>query len=466
MSRMTGRADVGSDGGALAGVRRDRRGVVLGVVIAVVGVLVPLGGVSAAGAAAPTVVTESASSVTQTSATLNATVNPGGEMVSDCHFEYVTAGVHNAEIFTWEREGIILPCALLPGSGTSPVAVSAPLASLSAGITYVFRIVATNPGGTSIDSEPTFTTLTTSASGTSTNPSTPAEATDGPLAATASGGTGTVTVGQYGSNPAGTPPFMSSGGYIDAYLTAGNTFTSLEFTDCELNGGNKMYWDNGGTWEEVSDETAPSGSPPCITVTINDTTHPDLKQMTGTVFGVAVPAGPPPTIKKLSPKKGPAAGGTSVTITGTGFAGVSAVKFGSTNATKVTFNSATSITAVSPAGTRGLVDVAVTTPNGTSAISTKDHFTFEAPTITNLSPPSGSKVGGTTVTVTGSGFGLGSSTTVFKFGTTLGTSVNCTSTTTCEVVAPAAAKTGTVDVRATVSGKTSKKKPADHFTYN
>ena len=50
MSRMTGRAGVVSisDGGALAGVRRDRRGVVLGVLIAVLGVLVPLGGVSAA----------------------------------------------------------------------------------------------------------------------------------------------------------------------------------------------------------------------------------------------------------------------------------------------------------------------------------------------------------------------------------------------------------------------------------
>ena len=39
---------------------------------------------------APTVVTTPASSVTQTTATLNATVNPNGGEVSDCKFEYGT----------------------------------------------------------------------------------------------------------------------------------------------------------------------------------------------------------------------------------------------------------------------------------------------------------------------------------------------------------------------------------------
>jgi alpha-tubulin suppressor-like RCC1 family protein len=83
-----------------------------------------------------------------------------------------------------------------------------------------------------------------------------------------------------------------------------------------------------------------------------------------------------PTVKKLSPKKGPASGGTSVTITGTKFAGATAVKFGSNNATSVKVNSESSITAVSPAGTKGTVDVTVTTPNGTSAISKKDRFRY------------------------------------------------------------------------------------------
>jgi alpha-tubulin suppressor-like RCC1 family protein len=83
-----------------------------------------------------------------------------------------------------------------------------------------------------------------------------------------------------------------------------------------------------------------------------------------------------PTIKKLSPKKGPELGGTSVTITGTNFAGVTAVRFGSTEATSFKVNSQTSITAVSPAHTRGKVDVTVATTNGTSPISNKDRFKY------------------------------------------------------------------------------------------
>ena len=68
--------------------------------------------------------------------------------------------------------------------------------------------------------------------------------------------------------------------------------------------------------------------------------------------------------------------------------------------------------------------------------------------------------------ITGSGFGLGSSATVFKVGKGIATAVSCTSTTECTMAVPAAAKAGIVDVRAKAGGKTSKKNPADHFTYN
>ncbi len=92
-----------------------------------------------------------------------------------------------------------------------------------------------------------------------------------------------------------------------------------------------------------------------------------------------VPVGPAPEVKKLSVKKGRAAGGTSTTITGKGFVGVISVAFGTTRATSFTVNSPTSITAVSPAGTAGTVDVTVTTPNGRSKATPKDRFTYEAP---------------------------------------------------------------------------------------
>jgi len=96
----------------------------------------------------PTVVTTAASSVTQTSATLNATVNPNSGEVSECRFEYGTSTSY----------GQSASCSSLPGSGSSPVAVSAGLTSLTANTTYHFRISATNAGGEGKGSDETFRT--------------------------------------------------------------------------------------------------------------------------------------------------------------------------------------------------------------------------------------------------------------------------------------------------------------------
>jgi hypothetical protein len=172
-----------------------------------------------------------------------------------------------------------------------------------------------------------------------------------------------------------------------------------------------------------------------------------------------------PQVSKLAPAAGLAAGGTSVTITGTGFTGASAVKFGSTPAASFKVNSWTSITAVSPPGTSGTVDVTVTTTGGTSAASSVDHYRFQPPTVTGVSPSSGPIAGGTSVTITGSGFALGSATTI-KFAGIAATGVECASTTVCTVVAPPHAKPVVVDVQAIANGFGSPKNiPADQFTY-
>lgn len=96
----------------------------------------------------PAVVTGAATSVAQTSATLNATVSPEGAQVSECYFQYGTS----------ESYGLSVPCSSLPGAGTSPVAVSAALPGLAAGTSYDFRIVATNVSGTSYGKNEAFTT--------------------------------------------------------------------------------------------------------------------------------------------------------------------------------------------------------------------------------------------------------------------------------------------------------------------
>jgi hypothetical protein len=85
----------------------------------------------------------------------------------------------------------------------------------------------------------------------------------------------------------------------------------------------------------------------------------------------------------ISPASGPAAGGNTVTITGTDFTGASTVNFGSAPATSFTVNSDTQITASVPAGTAGTVDVLVSAPGAvTSATSAADQYTYLAPVCT------------------------------------------------------------------------------------
>ncbi|MGB9246507.1 MAG: IPT/TIG domain-containing protein, partial [Methanoregula sp.] len=159
---------------------------------------------------------------------------------------------------------------------------------------------------------------------------------------------------------------------------------------------------------------------------------------------------------------GPVAGGTPVTITGTGFTGATTVMFGTTGATSYTVVSATSITAVSPAGT-GTVDVTVTTPGGTSTTSAADEFMYDPiPTVTGITPTGGPLAGGTTVTITGTGF---TGATAVTFGTTAATSYTVASATSITAVSPAGSA-GTVDVTVTTPGGTSTTSAADQFTYD
>ncbi len=171
-----------------------------------------------------------------------------------------------------------------------------------------------------------------------------------------------------------------------------------------------------------------------------------------------------PTVAGVSPSAGPTGGGTTVVITGTGFTsatGAAGVTFGATNAANYTVNSDTQITATSPAGSAGTVDVRVTTPGGTSSTSASDFFTYvAAPTVTGLAPASGPVGGGTTVTLTGTGF---SGTTAVTFGATAATGVIVNSAT--QITATAPAGTGTVNVRVTTVGGTSATAAANQYSY-
>jgi hypothetical protein len=85
---------------------------------------------------------------------------------------------------------------------------------------------------------------------------------------------------------------------------------------------------------------------------------------------------PRPKITQVVPASGTAAGGTVVTITGTGLSGASEVDFGTAAATNLSVNSGgTQLTATSPAGT-GTVDVHVVALGGTSGTTSADQFSY------------------------------------------------------------------------------------------
>ena len=86
--------------------------------------------------------------VTQTTATLSARVNPDGQTVTECKFEYGTSTSY----------GSSAPCKTLPGSGSSPVEVSAKITALTPNTEYHFRISATNTAGTSKGADVTYKT--------------------------------------------------------------------------------------------------------------------------------------------------------------------------------------------------------------------------------------------------------------------------------------------------------------------
>ena len=84
-----------------------------------------------------------------------------------------------------------------------------------------------------------------------------------------------------------------------------------------------------------------------------------------------------PSVSKLRPNEGTEEGETEVTIEGSGFTGVSSVKFGAVAALRVTDFGPTELRAVSPAGT-GTVPVRVTTEHGTSPEVPQDLFKYVA----------------------------------------------------------------------------------------
>ncbi|HEV7584617.1 MAG TPA: IPT/TIG domain-containing protein [Solirubrobacteraceae bacterium] len=270
----------------------------------------------------PAVVTAAATNVIRNAATLNGTVNPEDGEVTSCIFEYGQT----------EAYGQTVGCTPAPGAGIAPVSVSATVTGLIAATAYHYRVLATNAHGTSYGSDRTFTTLLHDP---------PTISSLSPTAGITSGGTSVTITG------------------TELYEV-----TSVRFGSA-----------NAASFVVNSPESITAVSPPG----------------TGTVdVSVGTPSGttatsasdrftyvPPPAITAVSPTAGPEGGATKVSISGSGFNGVTAVTFGGVNATTFAVNSDSAIVATSPPGV-GTVDIAVTKPvGGTSPSTAADRFAYE-----------------------------------------------------------------------------------------
>ena len=100
---------------------------------------------------------------------------------------------------------------------------------------------------------------------------------------------------------------------------------------------------------------------------------------------------------------------------------------------------------------------------GTSYGTEVSFTTATPPTVTGISPTSGSTAGGTSVVITGTNFTGLSGAAAVKFGATNATSYTVNSVTQISATSPAG--TGTVDITVTTAGGTSATSSADQFTY-
>lgn len=158
-----------------------------------------------------------------------------------------------------------------------------------------------------------------------------------------------------------------------------------------------------------------------------------------------------PTISSFSPASGPV--GATVTITGTGFTGATAVAFHGTAAASFTVSSDTRISATVASGTT-TGTVSVTTPLGTATSVTNFTVTV-APAISSFNPGSGPT--GTSVVITGSNF---TGATAVAFNGTAASSFVVNSATQITAVVAAGATTGKITV--TTAGGTATS--ASNFT--
>lgn len=164
-----------------------------------------------------------------------------------------------------------------------------------------------------------------------------------------------------------------------------------------------------------------------------------------------------PSITSFSPSSG--AVGTPVTISGSGFTGITNVAFGGTPAVVSSSSDAQITTSVPAAASTGAITV--TTPGGSAASSIFTVSPSPAPMIADFNPTSG--VVGAAVVITGTGF---TGATAVTFNNTSQPAYTLTGDTQITTTVPAGASTGVITVTTPGGIATTSSLPTQNFTVN
>ena len=286
-------------------------------------------------------------------------------------------------------------------AGTHSVTVTATdnagySASTGFGWTVVNTVSVTGPGAQSGHVGTAITPVHVTASDSSTTTSLTYSATGLPAGLSIAPSTGTITgtptrSGIDSVTVTATDGAGFTGSTTFGWSVVGPTITSISVRTGPASGGTKVSIVGTGLTgvTAVSFGGTPAtaikanGKGTKVTVVSPAHTGGTVDIIVTTVVGPTLPGSAdeftytPPSITSLSPASGPATGGTTVHIVGTGLKGATVVSFGTVHVTSFTVSgTGGKITVKAPPGTAGTVDVTVTTPEGTTAIVTGDHYTY------------------------------------------------------------------------------------------
>jgi len=215
---------------------------------------------------------------------------------------------------------MLTPSAVAP-DGTQ-LTVTIPAAAIATAGTRQVTVLNAAPGGGTSTLQPLFVTAanaavastSSSASGVANTGGTGPN-TAGSVTVSGTGGSGTIAVAIYAANPGGTPSFAASGGYFDAYVAPGSTYSSVRIVDCALHGGSQAFWYNASTatWTPASNQSYDPVAL-CTTITVTASSTPSLAQLGGTPFGIA---NVPPVVAAPGPQNAQYGRTLSFTVTAT-----------------------------------------------------------------------------------------------------------------------------------------------------